>query len=438
MKTLNYYLLTFSLCFSAIIQAQISDSDIPINGIIYNEDLIVKGSECLGMDCPDVPTFGFHTMRLMENNLRINFDDTSASASFPANDWEITINDTSNGGLNYFGITDVTAANMPFRILAGVGANALYVGNGGNVGLGTDAPVVELQVTDGDSPTLRLEQNGANGWTAQTWDIAGNETNFFIRDVTGGSRLPFKIKPGAPDNAIFVAANGTIGLGTAAPNLNGSLVLEATDKGLILNRLTTAQRTTLTGGAVAGMVVYDTDENVTYYWNGTEWVNPSQDNQNLASATLSGNTLTVAIENGTSVDVDLAPILSDLQAENIAQQAQIDDLLARVLAIEQCACGGTLGVMEAIPTENNIRLNQNIPNPFNSETNISYFIPAKYNSARIEIVSSLGQLISSIPITKFGEEGSVNMKKAYLQSAIYYYTLYVDGKKIETKRLVIN
>jgi hypothetical protein len=437
MKTLNYFILTFALCFSAMIQAQISDSDIPENGIIYNEDLIVKGSECLGVDCPDAPTFGFHTLRLMENNLRIAFDDTSASASFPANDWEITINDATNGGLNYFGVTDVTAANMPFRILAGAGANALYVSsNGGNVGLGTDAPVVELHVTDGDSPTLRLEQNGANGWTAQTWDVAGNETNFFIRDVTGGSSLPFKIKPGAPDNAIFVAANGTIGLGTGGPNLNASLDLAANDKGLILNRMTTAQRTTLSSGAVAGMLVYDTDENVTYYWNGTEWVNPSQDNQDLTSATLSGTTLTVAIENGTSVDVDLAPILAALQAENSAQQAQIDDLLARVTAIEECACGGTLGVIETPIQDTTIRLSQNIPNPFNSVTNIKYFIPVKYNTAKIVVTSSLGQIIYDFPLTTFGQEGSLDLSKSNLESAIYYYTLYVDGKKIDTKRLV--
>ncbi|HLV69612.1 MAG TPA: hypothetical protein VKY34_02810 [Xanthomarina sp.] len=277
------------------------------------------------MDCPDVPNFGFHTIRLMENNLRIAFDDTSASAGFPANDWEITINDSDAGGLNYFGVTDVTAANMPFRILAAAGANALYVGNGGNVGMGTDAPNVELHIADGDTPTMRLEQNGASGWSAQTWDLAGNETNFFVRDVTNGNLLPFKIKPGAPNNSLFIAATGTIGLGTQTPNLNASLDLSATDKGLILNRLTTAQRTTLSGGAVAGMMVYDTDENVTYYWNGAEWVNPSQDNQNLTTASLSGSTLIVTIEDGTSVNVDLAPILADLEAENIAQQTQIDD-----------------------------------------------------------------------------------------------------------------
>ncbi len=185
---------------------------------VFAEDVIVQGSIGVGMDVPGGYSFGFSTIAMLENNLRIRFDDTSNSASFPDNDWEITINDSGNGGQNYFRVNDITQGSSPFTIRGGAGSHALYVSNsGGNVGLGTDSPAVELQVTDGDSPTLRLEQNGTNGWTPQTWDVAGNETNFFVRDVTNGSKLPFKIKPGAPDNAIFVAANGNIGLGTANP-----------------------------------------------------------------------------------------------------------------------------------------------------------------------------------------------------------------------------
>ena len=41
------------------------------------------------------------------------------------------------------------------------------------------------------------------------WDIAGNEANFFVRDVTGGSRLPLRIRPGAPTSSIdFSIASG--------------------------------------------------------------------------------------------------------------------------------------------------------------------------------------------------------------------------------------
>ena len=39
-------------------------------------------------------SFGFDTIVLKENNLRIFFDDTSTSASFPRNDWRIIANDS--------------------------------------------------------------------------------------------------------------------------------------------------------------------------------------------------------------------------------------------------------------------------------------------------------------------------------------------------------
>ncbi len=185
---------------------------------VFLDDVIVDGSICIGQDCVNGENFGFDTQRIKENNLRIHFDDTSNSASFPSNDWRITINDSTNGGSNYFAIEDASAGNVPFRVQAGAGANAIHVSStGGNVGFGTATPVVEMHVSDGDSPTLRLEQSGASGWTPQTWDIAGNETNFFVRDVTNGSNLPFKIKPGAPTNNLFLAANGNVGLKTANP-----------------------------------------------------------------------------------------------------------------------------------------------------------------------------------------------------------------------------
>ena len=48
--------------------------------------------------------------------------------------------------------------------------------------------------------------------------MAGNEANFFVRDATNGSTLPFRIFPGAPSNALIIhATTGHIGLGTTSP-----------------------------------------------------------------------------------------------------------------------------------------------------------------------------------------------------------------------------
>ena len=183
------------------------------------QDLYVQGSICAGGDCVNNAPFGFDTLRLQENNLRIKFQDTSNNP-FPTNDWQLTANDSTNGGANKFSIDDIDAGNTPFTIEAGAGSNALYVDDSGRVGLGTSTPVVELHIVDGDSPTVRLEQNGSSGFGLQTWDIAGNETNFFVRDVTNGSLLPFRIRPRAPGDSIFVDTDGDVGLGTSSPDAN--------------------------------------------------------------------------------------------------------------------------------------------------------------------------------------------------------------------------
>jgi hypothetical protein len=177
---------------------------------VVNQDQVVLGSLCVGFDCPSSPNFGFDTIRLQENNLRIHFEDTSNSASFPKNDWRITINDSANGGDSFFSIDDVTGGRVPFKIEAGAPSNSLYVEDSGDIGIGTSTPVVELHVKDGDTPTIRLEQDGSSGFNQQTWDIAGNETNFFIRDVNNSSRLPFRIRPNAPTSSIDIQADGTI------------------------------------------------------------------------------------------------------------------------------------------------------------------------------------------------------------------------------------
>ncbi len=185
--------------------------------IVHLDDVIVSLSLCVGQDCVNGESFGFDTIRLKENNLRIRAVDTSNSASFPSRDWQITFNDSANGGANKFSIDDIDGGRTPFTLEAGAPSHSLYVDDAGRVGLGTNNPVVELHIPDGDTPTLRLEQNGSSGFTPQTWDVAGNETNFFVRDATNGSKLPFKIRPSAPTNSIYVNTDGNIGFGTASP-----------------------------------------------------------------------------------------------------------------------------------------------------------------------------------------------------------------------------
>jgi hypothetical protein len=212
---------------------------------VIMDDLVVIGSACIGNDCADGESFGFHTILVKENNNRIGFEDTSSSLNFGTRDWEIEINASVNGGGEYFAINDIesdSTSTTPFKIEANAPTNSLYVNGSGRIGIGTATPMVGIHRTFGNAPAVRLEQDGSSGFIPQIWDMAGNEANFFIRDVTHGSKLPFRILPDAPSNSIYIAANGSIGLGTNSPSqplhiksANPNILLDGSDHDWLFN-----------------------------------------------------------------------------------------------------------------------------------------------------------------------------------------------------------
>lgn len=176
---------------------------------VFQDDGIFDGSLCVGQDCVNGEEFGFSTVVLKENNLRIRFTDTSSSAAFPSGDWEIVINDSQNGGDSHFSIHDLSANTTPFRVDGNAPTDAIRVGPTGRVGLGTGNPATELHVVGADTPSLRLEQNGSEGWTPYSWDTAANEGGYFVRDTIAQS-VPFRIEAGAVDGAMVIAQDGNL------------------------------------------------------------------------------------------------------------------------------------------------------------------------------------------------------------------------------------
>ena len=203
---------------------------------VIEDDLIVTGSECIGFDCVSGESFGYNALKLKENNLQILFEDTSNTSGFSTNDWKIQVNGTESGAPSYFTIWDLDAGKRVFTLEAGAPSNALYVDDYGRVGLGTSVPYAELHIVDGASPTVRLDQDGSNGWTPQVWEIAGNESDFFIRDVTNGSKRPFRIEPNTPENTLTLKSTGNVGIGTWDPAASLEVETTAEDSELMLQR----------------------------------------------------------------------------------------------------------------------------------------------------------------------------------------------------------
>ncbi len=107
-----------------------------------------------------------------------------------------------------------------------------------------------------------------------------------------------------------------VGINTTTPNPQAVLDVESTDKGVLLPRLTTAQRTSL-GGALGltheSLLVFDKDDAQFYFWDGIAWSildDSGTDNQGL-NAALTGNMLQIDIEDGVSAMVDLTSLKDD-------------------------------------------------------------------------------------------------------------------------------
>lgn len=64
----------------------------------------------------------------------------------------------------------------------------------------------------------------------------------------------------------------SIGIGTTSPNSSAMLDVSSTTKGMLVPRMTTAQRTAIASPA-NGLIVYDTDTKSVWFYNGTSWIN---------------------------------------------------------------------------------------------------------------------------------------------------------------------
>ena len=118
-----------------------------------------------------------------------------------------------------------------------------------------------------------------------------------------------------------------------------------------------------------------------------------------------------------------------------SQQQQIDELKALVQSM--VSSGNTNPTIQNIELsdKNSIILNQNVPNPFAESTVIEYSIPIDFTKAQLIFSTANGTVIKSLDILAKGK-GTLNVFADDLSTGIYSYTLVVDGRTIETKKMM--
>jgi len=135
---------------------------------------------------------------------------------------------------------------------------------------------------------------------------------------------------------------------------------------------------------------------------------------------------------------ELIPIMikgmQEQQATIDKQQQQINQQQQHIEQLEQLVekvIGNSTAKTASIGSA---ALLQNAPNPYKNSTTISYYLPAKISSAQIIITDNNGKVLKQISVSGEGK-GSVNIDAASLAAGAYNYSLWIDGKLINTKQM---
>jgi hypothetical protein len=122
--------------------------------------------------------------------------------------------------------------------------------------------------------------------------------------------------------------------------------------------------------------------------------------------------------------------IEELKKINQQQQEEIAQLQSALKINFNESNTATVSILSSVV------LKQNYPNPFSGSTIINYNIPYKYSSASLVISDKNGNTLKQITLNQTGK-GSVKINAASFASGSYQYSLYVDGKLVDAKQMMI-
>lgn len=142
--------------------------------------------------------------------------------------------------------------------------------------------------------------------------------------------------------------------------------------------------------------------------------------------------------------------INELITNGVFVQNQLNQLLTEM---NDCCTKNTTRSMQTGSSENesqtlqqtevtlsdiqSVVLEQNVPNPFAEQTTINYILSDNTIKAQMLFYNSQGKLIQSTELTQKGS-GQLNVFASDLSIGIYTYTLVVDGKIIDSKKMIRN
>lgn len=111
------------------------------------------------------------------------------------------------------------------------------------------------------------------------------------------------------------------------------------------------------------------------------------------------------------------------------QQQQINDLKNMIDKLVNGQNGNNTNLSSST-------ISQNKPNPFSRSTTIEYSIPSDVSNAQVYISDIKGTQIKIISLNKGNDKVTINGDE--LAAGTYIYSLWVDGKQVESKKMTLS
>ncbi len=133
-----------------------------------------------------------------------------------------------------------------------------------------------------------------------------------------------------------------------------------------------------------------------------------------------------------SVDyISVIPVL----VEAIKEQQKLIEAQNSKLDALQTSSNLKVGQEELVLPQK-LTLKQNKPNPFNEQTEISFYVPEHIKDATLYIYNMNGEQLEKLSIEQRGA-GSISISAGQLNAGIYLYTLIADGQEVGVKKMIL-
>lgn len=134
---------------------------------------------------------------------------------------------------------------------------------------------------------------------------------------------------------------------------------------------------------------------------------------------------TIKVVNYTELIPVLIKGMQELNEKNMALQNEVNELKAMIKQ------GGNTSIINSQAGY----IKQNVPNPTNNITVISYYVPDNASRAQITVTDSKGSLLKTYTAAK--GLGQISITPGELPAGTYNYSLHINDQRVDTRQMVI-